>query len=257
MSFLRHCLIFISFVLPLAGQEIAYDRDLQEIRLSINRVHGETANGEGSGGGGGGGCAILLASDTKIEILGRIEARGGNGGIGLALGIGAQAGSGGAIRLVTPAVSGFGRLDASPGNPNGGLGRVRIDTSAYGPQTLQIQGAAGSIGANTVLFPSNVPDIRLTAIAGTAVDPEGMDAIVVNPPADNNPVQPVTIEAENFNSNVVFVVQVVPERGPTTTTEGTIDNTTTNPASTTLNVTFPLNASAQVFVWPKQLVASE
>jgi hypothetical protein len=92
----------------------------------------------GSGGGGrhdgyagaGGGGAILLASNIRIHVSGTIVSSSSPFNSTSVFGWG----SGGAIRLVSPSVSGSGSLNARGGyyGPNpasyyGGAGRIRID----------------------------------------------------------------------------------------------------------------------------------
>src|SRR5207248_2812146 len=66
-------------------------------------------------GGGAGGGAIMIASSVLIRVNGFITANGGTPG-----------GSGGAIRLVAPTITGFGTLQAS-GGQSGASGRIRIE----------------------------------------------------------------------------------------------------------------------------------
>ena len=205
----------------------------------------------GNGGGGGGG-AILIASDTRIELItGLVSADGGDGGS-------SSHGSGGAIRLVAPQIGGSGTLSAEAGDGTDN-GRIRIDAGVFGSQspfsssTPALRGVA-TFGINPVIFPENPPMLTLTNVAGRDISALSADSAVVNLPADGVAVQPVTVRAENFDSTVRFVVRVVPARGNGVAEfTGTIDNTTAGePANATIDVTFPLDTSSQIFVWTEQ-----
>lgn len=222
-----------------------------------------TGDARVDGGGGGGGGAILIASDTKIELNGSLLARGGRGAAAGNYGGYPQGGSGGAVRLVAPTVFGTGTIDAGPfsgARGNGGRGRVRVDTSAWGAEAESGQSAPGivesiaSFGVNPVIFAEDAPVLTITDVAGRDLSDQAASAVTVNLPADGEPVQPVTVQAQNFASHVAFVVKVVPERGSVSEFEGTIDNTTDGSASSTINVTFPLNSVSHLYVWTKQLV---
>ncbi len=133
----------------------------------------------GSGGGGtsgtpGKGGAILIASNTEIIINsgGIITANGGR-----YISNAYNGGSGGAIRLIAPKVSGSGKLQALGRDSNGnthdnraGRGRVRIDSLdktamffTFDPLDLT------SVGSNMVVFPSPTPRLDIVAAAGTMI----------------------------------------------------------------------------------------
>lgn len=214
-----------------------------------------------NGGGGGGGGAILIASNTRI-LLGNssrtvIEAVGGRGTASTAntnLSMnGSQGGSGGAIRLVAPQVSGRGYLYATENPIHGGHGRIRIDTANFGPAIPSIMYGVVSIGANPVIFPNALPQLRVTEIGGHALNPADPQTLLVTLPADGNPLRSVEVTAENFTGAVNFIVEVFPEVGATTTFSGTIPDGPEAIRSTTIDVTFPLNVSSEIYVWPAQL----
>src|SRR6185436_14878713 len=98
--------------------------------LLIPLVGGSGGGGQSAAtiwGGGGGGGAILIGSNTRIDVnsSGAVRANGGQTCIGGA----ANGGSGGALRLVAPLVTGSGSFQAV-GVCNGGDGRIRIDTTS-------------------------------------------------------------------------------------------------------------------------------
>jgi hypothetical protein len=86
-----------------------------------------------AGGGGGGGGAILIASNTRININGPIYALGGDSGFKpyyITCATDGYHGSGGAIRLVAPLVTGTGPLYARAHNNNAaGNGIIRIEAA--------------------------------------------------------------------------------------------------------------------------------
>ena len=209
-----------------------------------------SGNGPGVGGGGGGG-ALLMASNTRITIEGGgIFARGGGGfpqtGVG----------SGGAIRLVAPVVAGnsalvvtgAGGFNSSNGD-QAGHGRIRIDTIdrtgiRFGFQPL----SSFSAGSFMAVFPPVVPKLALTQVAGQAI--AGGAPVDVLLPFGSNPNQSITVRASDFTGTVPIDVVLVPVSGPSTTIPAQI-NMTTNPAQTTVNVTFPVNNRTRVWAWTR------
>ncbi|MEM7391442.1 MAG: hypothetical protein AAF492_03760, partial [Verrucomicrobiota bacterium] len=121
-------------------------------------------------GGGGGGGALVIASNTRITFSGNgpfIDARGGQGFINFGNG------SGGAVRLVAPEISGEVRIQALPvsnSSIRGGLGRIRVDS--YNRDGLVVIAGDPTYGANMAVFPPEVPEIRIEQV-GTNVIPHG------------------------------------------------------------------------------------
>lgn len=213
--------------------------------------------GNGSGttpglGGAGGGGAILMASNTSIEILnGGIFARGGSGGFPQT-----HMGSGGAIRLVAPRVSGTGALDVTGGggtsgatSDKGGAGRIRIDTiDRTGIRFGFSPVSSFSVGSFMTVFPPVVPKLALTQVAGQAIAPGAPVDILL--PFGSNPNQTVRVRATDFTGTVPIEVVLVPTSGARTVVQSQI-NMTTNPAETTVNVTFPVNNRTRVWAWTR------
>jgi hypothetical protein len=218
-----------------------------------------TANGAGGGGGG----AILVASNTKITMNGDIMAHGGQGwgylySNGSYTGDKGQVGSGGAVRLVAPTILGTGRIYAGGQTTTsnfGGAGRIRLDCIVHSTPTLTFSGGLVTMGSNPFIFPTgSSPSLRLKSVAGTNVPAGTTTTYMVTLPPGSPATQPVTVEASNFGGSFSYIVKVVPERGSSTQYEGTVNNGATNPATSTINVIFPLNSPSQVYVWAKQLV---
>lgn len=214
-------------------------------------VGSDTSPGQGGSGGGG---AILLASSTRIEINagGGIFARAGNNSFPHT----GQA-SGGAIRLVAPRVLGNATMDVGGGSggvnvnngDRGGNGRIRIDTIErtgirFGFQPL----SSFSIGSFMAVFPPVVPKLDIVNVAGQAIAAGAPVDVLL--PFGTNPNQTVTVRATDFTSTVPIDVVLVPTSGQRTVIPAQI-NMTTNPAQTTVNVTFPLNNRTRVWAWTR------
>ena len=138
----------------------------------------------GSGGGGryniaeggaSGGGAILIGAQTSVTVNGGIDARGGSSYY-------AGAGSGGAIRLITPVISGTGVLTAVGGYAtsgySGGAGRIRIEANTQNFGSLNITPPASVIDpgvAPQFWQDSTTPTVRVVSLNGVAVptDPHG------------------------------------------------------------------------------------
>jgi hypothetical protein len=211
------------------------------------------ANGPGIGGAGGGG-AILLASNTRIQFNGaNIFARGGANGFPHT-----GQGSGGAIRLVSPRVAGNGTLSVSGGASAGpgdgrsdvaGHGRIRIDTIDRTGITFTFDPvAAFSIGTFMAVFPPVVPKLDIIEAAGQAIAPGAPADVLL--PFGANPNQTVKVRATDFTGMVPIEVVLVPTSGERTVIQTQI-NMTTNPAQTTVNVTFPTNNRTRVWAWTR------
>ena len=139
------------------------------------------------GGGSAGGGALLLASDVSIQIDGTIDAQGGTA-LAAPSGLGGS-GSGGAIRLVAPIVSGSGVLNVQRGPHNGGPGlcfngsagwiRIEATSRPFDGQFIVVSFALSVVGlspATTVLTDKSIflGSLSIISIAGEAVvDPEG------------------------------------------------------------------------------------
>ncbi len=126
-------------------------------------------NGTFDGGGGAGGGAILIASSSKIVVNGGINANGGNPGF--ATRYCSAGGSGGAIRLVSNALTGSGSLSANGGSNQqclaGGPGVIREESTStfFGGST------SGTVNQSTpfrLLLPTaGSPTANVISINGT------------------------------------------------------------------------------------------
>ncbi|HUR46676.1 MAG TPA: hypothetical protein VMZ27_12435, partial [Candidatus Saccharimonadales bacterium] len=166
---------------------------------------GGIAGTPGVGGGGGGG-AILIGSNTRIDLIspGTVKA---NGGPCTSL----NDGSGGAIRLIAPVVTGNGTLSAD-GPCYGGSGRIRIDTTNRRAVTFTSNPTA-SIGANMSVFPNPIPRLDIINAAGTAIPEGNSGAVSVQLPFGSTTNRTVTVQARGFNASVPIAVALTPDTG--------------------------------------------
>jgi hypothetical protein len=216
-------------------------------------IVGGSGGGGGAGnpgwGGGGGGGALVIASSTRIVLTGQLRANGGNGHSGAV----ANAGSGGAIRLIAPAVSGTGFISVTGDglNPSGGHGRIRIDSMDrsgislnYNPQNT------ASVGGFMQVFPNPMPRLDIVEAAGRAI-PLDAGPTQVLLPSGSPANQVVKVRARDFGQNVPVRLVVTPDNGPAQTYDADINNTGVNPAEASITVNFPANVLTHVHVWTR------
>lgn len=169
----------------------------------------------GAGGGAGGG-AILIASNDSISLTGTISSTGGDGydtPIINTFWYDGGTGSGGAVRLLAPVITGVGSISASGGiigpaqSGLGGLGRVRIESFDY-LFTGTITGDFRRIRLtpNVVFLPTQLtPAVRVLSIAGVPVPSSPMGSIIM-PDVTINEAGQVAIEIEAGSIPVGTVV---------------------------------------------------
>jgi hypothetical protein len=160
-------------------------------------IGGSGGGGLGSGyGGGAGGGAIMIASSVSISVNGAIRANGGTNGFSPFVGLG----SGGAIRLVAPTVTGAGNLEASDGGSIAAPGRIRIEAlqNTFIGSTTGVARATTLLPAPILLPTGPLPQLRVVSVGGQTVPahPRG----TFNP-ADVtlNTAQAVAIQLEGRN----------------------------------------------------------
>lgn len=212
---------------------------------------GGSGGGGGAGspgfGGGGGGGAILIASTTSIHVPGTIEALGGSGydsGVD-------HGGSGGAIRLVAPKVSGTGALDVN-GRDGGSLGRIRIDTLNRVELGIRMEPAAAStVGSLLMIFPTPRPRLDVVGMASTLIPLGTNNAVFVQLPFGSPTNQVVKIQARDFGALVPIRVLLTPDNGLPRSFDFEIDNRQVNPAVLDATVGFPVNTQVAVQVFTR------
>ncbi len=246
-------------------------------QLLLPLVGGSGGGGSPNRGGSGGGGAILIASSTRIELNSSISSEGARSAEGVA-----GAGSGGAIRLVAPVIAGTGgcSVDGGPNpilntNNNGGAGRIRCDAMDRTGFNLGFNPNFPAVPANPMatpptpaipehraaftadqylplLFPPNGPTLRVVSVGGIAIPPGAPAGYSVTLPLNSAASQPVVVEAENFGTPVDITVKVTPATGPALPgVNATIDNSTANPATTSVSVQLPANVPVTVNAWTR------
>ena len=213
---------------------------------------GGSGGGGGTGspgvGGGGGGGAILIASNTRIDIP--------SGGIVRANGAGPNAhyhcGSGGGIRLVSPVVAGTGSLEASAYTSTCGNGRIRIDSIDRTNLQLSLIPAAGSsVGSTMFVFPTPIPRLDLIEAAGTVIPEGNPDPVYIQLPFGSTTDRTVTVQARDFGAVVPIRVTLTPDSGDPIVYDDSIDNAAANPAQKSVNVVMPVNVQVHIGVWTR------
>lgn len=234
----------------------------------------------GSGGGGGagstdfsgqsgagGGGAIVVASSTRIIVTGTISASGGRA----TPCAGGANGSGGAIRLVAPEVSGNGILQANgftscSSNGDGRPGGIRLEAFTLGftgtldpvPSTSV---APGPITASSNPALINLPTLTISSVGG--VSPPSTPAAsyttadIALPAGTTNPVS-ITLNVTNTPIDTIFKVKLIPQFAAHTVVSAAALTGNFASSTTTASVTFPagqvsiINAYAE-FTLPSQM----
>jgi hypothetical protein len=210
--------------------------------------------------GGGGGGALLLAVSGTLTLNGSILAIGGDGAPkvqGFDGNYGSGGGSGGAVRIIASTLAGAGTVNISGGNGGnarsigsstprdggaGGNGRARLEADAFNFTGTVIPNIAATSAPQTV-FASNLPTVRITTVAGTAVsaNPIGENDVILPTSIAN----PVTIEfaATGVPLGSTIELSISPATGASITATssalvGTVASSTAN-----VQVTLPQGAS--------------
>jgi hypothetical protein len=216
--------------------------------LLMPLIGGSGGGGMPDRGGGGGGGAILVASTTRITFSssGSILAHGAASGWGY--------GSGGAIRLVSPIVAGNGSLSVS-GNSLAGDGRVRIDVIDRSQFALQITPGTPRtlvVGGLMAVFPPVNPQLDIISVGGEAIAPGSQTPIFVRLPFGAPANQVIELRARDFNQSLPVTVALIPDSGPPSYYQTTINNVAANPsAPVAVTVNMPANVIVRVMAWTR------
>ncbi len=197
-------------------------------------------------GGGGGGGAILIASSARISLPspGRgVFARGAE------ISSTYNDGSGGGIRLVAPKIEGVGHLHAQ-GGPQGGAGRVRLDTPDANEARLNINGV-WTIGALMLTKLPVEPKLNILKIGDKDIPQDAAGTVNVIFPNGTPAERIVKVQAKDFGSIVPIRVALTPDYGPRVIVDTEINNTAAGVATKDIPVTFPLNVVVSVNVWTR------
>lgn len=219
----------------------------------IPLIGGSGGGGTPTTGGGGGGGAILIASNTRISIPSNaghyIDATGGEWGISSAW----NGGSGGAIKLVAPRIAAT-RLLVQNRNGTGSPGRVRLDAVDYTDSNFGFVNPPQALSYGSMLatgLETNQPRLELVSVAGQPLPTNTVANGFILLPSGSTGDQPVVIRARNFGTQVPVSVVVAPDNGPTVTVPAVINNTTQNPATTSVTVPIPANSPVKINVWTR------
>jgi len=198
-------------------------------------------NGNGGTGGGGGGGALLLASNTKITIN-----AGGIVASRVASFTGYE-GSSGAIRLISPIITGTGSVTVNS------TGRIRVDTEdRISWRTVNYASVPGfSYGTRMVVFPSPVPRLDITEVGGTVIAEGAANPVLVTLTPGSSTTQNVKVNVTNLTGTVSVIVAVVPENGPRTTVTTPVDMSGGVPVEITVPVTIPVGIRAAIEAYKK------
>jgi len=203
-------------------------------------------------GGGGGGGALLIASNTRITF-GQLDSSRYISAVGGRADDGNGGGSGGAIRLVAPVITGTATFRIA-GVEGGGFGRIRVD-ALTNSLTLFDRGDGSpnyaTFGKNMVVFPPNLPEVRITQAAGASIALTQRDPVFILLPAGSPATQTVQVQAKNFNSVVPLVAVVTPEAGERQTFNFDIDNTAGGATTGSVQVQIPAGVSTRIDVWTR------
>jgi len=220
----------------------------------IPLIGGSGGGGTPTFGGGGGGGAILIASNSKITInndgTSFIDATGGEWGTGGAF----NGGSGGAVKLVAPQVTGPIRIYVQNRNGTGGSGRIRLDAVNYSGAQFNHHSPASSLSYGSMLatgIEGNLPQLELVSVAGKALPTGNLATGFILLPNGVSGDQPVVVRARNFGSQVPIRVVIAPDNGKTAYVDGVIVNTGANAAEVTIAVNIPANSPAKINVWTR------
>ncbi|MEK7710629.1 MAG: hypothetical protein AAB341_01935 [Planctomycetota bacterium] len=209
---------------------------------------GGTLGQPGLGGGGGGG-AILIASNTRIDIPspGSVVANGGR-----PAGCQVNEGSGGAIRLLAPVVAGNGSIQVGSGECNAaGYGRIRVDSIDRTALQLGFSPNASttSVGSTMFAFPDVVPRLDIVDVGDRIIPVGAPDPVTILLPFGSNPTLQIYVRATHFTGVVPIDVVLTPDNGDRVIYPAEINMGQDNHALVTVEV--PVNVNTRVEVWTR------
>lgn len=188
---------------------------------------GASSNNHRPHGAGGGGGAILIATTDSFQLNGTISARGGRSGVPNINNANMFPGSGGAIRVISPSISGNGTLQADAPNAaglgggirRGGDGRIRLESNRIDLTSIGSPRYSRALpGAVARLWPAeDVPTLTPVSIGGQTI-PADPNSKFEFPNADVllNEAGEATLllESRNLPDTATVTVRMVPEEGP-------------------------------------------
>ncbi|NKB24262.1 MAG: hypothetical protein GKR87_07790 [Kiritimatiellae bacterium] len=198
-------------------------------------------------GGGGGGDAILLASNTRIEFTSaNIYAKGAQ-----AVGCSYNEGSGGAICLVAPIVTGTAGCHANGYSTRAGNGYIRVDAIDRSGMSGITFNPTPSVGSFMAVFQNPLPRLDVIEAAGQTIPEGASTAYHVHLPSGSPSNQTVLVQAKDFSgTNLPIRVTLTPESGDPLSYDADID-ITGGTATGTVNAVFPVNILTHVHAWTR------
>jgi len=180
-------------------------------------------------GGGGGGGAILIASSVSITLDGAIEANGG--AAGTSFGVSAGAGSGGAVRLIAPAVGGTGGISAA---------QIRIETASY-PNSLSLTTPYTISSTPNLYLPTTQPGVLTVVSVGGVNMPANPTASFTVPDVTINASASVAVvlNATNIPPGTTPTLQFFSDSGTDFSVQAPALAGTMAQSTTTVQVSFP------------------
>lgn len=164
----------------------------------------------GSGGGGvhefgpilafGGGGAMLIASNTRVQLAGELTSNSPTSFLGFS-------GTGGMIRVVAPLVDGGGILQAR-GLGNGALGKIRVEANTVDLAPSTPGYSYVPLGKSFVFLRESVtPSVRVLSVAGVSAPTDPSAGF--QQPADlvvGTPNVEVLVECRNVPTNATVKI---------------------------------------------------
>ncbi len=177
----------------------------------------------GHTGGGGGGCIAIFASQN-VSISGLISAKGGVGYITSPIQYFVNFGSGGAIKIVAPTVTGTGSVTCLyPGTSV--PGRLRIESNLLASSIQTVPETIAVSPANTpVIWPAaNAPIAKVVSVdaVNAPLDPRAPLVAGADVAIQNSNQVAILIETQNFPIEGVVQLNITPKFGNRTTLNAT------------------------------------
>ncbi|MBV9084799.1 MAG: hypothetical protein JOZ62_19145 [Acidobacteriaceae bacterium] len=193
-------------------------------------------------GGGAGGGAVLIASSTSISVSGGIDATGGAAQTPAHCATGSpQSGSGGAIRLVAPAIDISGYVDVNSHNNNAGFIRFEtLNLSLHG--TNPVQGPSTTAPPSTLAIPATGPSfVKAVTVNGVAMNANPFMFPTFQ--IDTSSPVPVVIQAQNAPVGATPMLYVISETGPDQSYTAPALQGSFQSSTSTVNIPYPPGGS--------------
>jgi hypothetical protein len=101
------------------------------------------------------------------------------------------------------------------------------------------------------VFPSVVPRLDITNVAGNPIPVGTSGPVVFVLPFNHPTTQPITVQGRDFTGVVPIRIVLTPDSGEPTAIDADIDMASGSPASVTVNATFPINVAVRIHAWTR------